>query len=115
MHSVAIKYFAKAKCIREKQLHHTHLDLAETYYQLGMAYYDNGDYDESIEYLERTRQICEKEEGREYCVESHSTMLAQVYETICFAYENKGNYEHSQKYFQLYKNVLDSSLKNVTE
>lgn len=115
MHSAAIKYFAQAKCIREKQFHHTHLDLAETYYQLGMAYYDNGSYDESIEYLERTRHICEKEKGREYCEESNSTMLAQVYETICFAYESKGNYEHSQKYFRLYKNVLDSPQKNVTD
>lgn len=109
LHSEAIKYFTNAKSIREKQLHYIHLDLAETYHQLGMAHYDSGHYDKSIENLEKTRQIYEKEESQEYYKDSLSTMLAQVYETICFAYESNGNYEHSQKYFQLYKNVLDTS------
>ena len=89
-YDLALKYYNRALHIAEKN--NDSIDVATSYNNIGSVYYQKGDYDKALEYLNKALTIQKAKLGEEH------TDVATSYNNIGSLYSKKGNYDKALEY-----------------
>ncbi|ETN97802.1 hypothetical protein RFI_39724, partial [Reticulomyxa filosa] len=90
----AIQFFHFLLCVRLQTLHHSHIDIATSYFWLGIAYYNKREYDKAVEYYERSLKIRLDKFGHDH------TDVADSYNNLGYVYKKKGEYDKAIEYYE---------------
>jgi CHAT domain-containing protein/Tfp pilus assembly protein PilF len=99
-----LKYNIKAKEIRGKNLGEYHLYYARSLNNIGVAYYNIGDYQNAIDYFEQALKIKKLILGEEHLDNASSL------NNIANTYKNIGDYQKSLKYHMQAMEIIKKTL-----
>jgi tetratricopeptide (TPR) repeat protein len=100
----AIDFYQMCLNIQLKTLGEEHIDLADTYNNIGIVYDDKGEYEKAIDFYQKSLDIRLKILGEEH------PYVAKSINNLGVVYYNKGEYEKSVVFLQ---NSLDILLKTL--
>ncbi|ETN97801.1 hypothetical protein RFI_39725, partial [Reticulomyxa filosa] len=90
----AIQFFHFLLCVRLQTLHHSHIDVAKSYFYLGIAYYNKREHDKAVEYHERSLNIRLDKFGHDHID------VATSYNYLGVVYYNKEEYNKAIEYYE---------------
>ena len=100
--NIALKYFRKSVKIQKKILGTGHQDIALSYINIGLVWYDKGKFNNAIEFFEKGLSIMHDSLG------PHDLNLAKTFNNIGLAWDELGNFD---KAIDFYKKSLEIYLK----
>ena len=90
----ALHLCEKQREIREQVLGKDHPDTVTTYNNIGVIYYDMGDYASALEWYQKARKVFESVLGKDH------PSTATTYNNIAFVYDSQGDYARALEWFQ---------------